>query len=182
MATDKAKDDKMAACQIKTVKCRKIGWKNVSKNVQCFGWTPASAEEITTIKEKLDYYEVSGSFDENMHFSGTATPHITTSTKTRVWLSFYRIPADFSNLPAIAPLELLYNIFFLIRKILGTILPWLLFATFAVAIILSGSPFDAQDYYLLLGYAWMICFGGWLVCIFLDFLFARIAKAILRQK
>ena len=71
---------------------KKLGWRRIAKNMTRFGWTLADAEQHTTTTEETTY---TGEVANNKVY---ITPHTKSSTKVRVWLSFYRNSDNFKNL------------------------------------------------------------------------------------
>ena len=107
----------MADFQTKVLCVKKLGWKRIAHNVERFGWTLGEAEEETETTITTSYEgRVSG---DNIYIE----EKVSKSTKVRVWLSFHRYKSDFSNYYAVKPLEIIYNIAFLLRRILGFLLP-----------------------------------------------------------
>lgn len=155
---------------------RKFGWKRIAKNTQRFGWKLFDAEEETTITETTEY-EGTISGDKL-----TITPHTRSSSSTKMNLSFSRDPDRFVNLGSIRILELFYNIFFLIRRILARLLPLAYIASIVLMLLSNSVPNGELDtattvfFYALGGTA------VWLAMIILENIFAKIASKILIYK
>lgn len=96
--------------QIKVVQSKPWGWRRVAKNVCRFGWELNEAEKQTTTNVE-HYYDSDGRLKEKK-----------TSNST-VIMSFTRYPAKFENLLKVAPIEAIYNLCFLVRKIAGYVFP-----------------------------------------------------------
>lgn len=161
----------------KDLTIKKFGWKRIAKNTQRFGWKMFNAKEETTITETTEY---EGTVSGN---KVTITPHTTTSTKTRVKLNFSRDPNKFVNLGSIAVLEMFYNIFFLIRRILASILPLAYLAVFVIMILTNSVP--NSDNLQTATTVFLYTLGGtgvWLTMIILENVFAKIASKILIYK
>ena len=109
----------------KWVRVRPIGRKRVAQCIMRFGWNldDATKRTQTTI---TDWYE-----------EGTNN-YVKTTSSTKRWveLSFYRDSRWFSNLAVLLIPELLFNIAFLLRRIIGFLLPLVIPA--AILIILLG--------------------------------------------
>lgn len=98
-------------------------------------------------------------------------------TKIRMHLEFHRDKNKFANLGAVTVLEVFYNIFFYLRRIIGFFLPILGIATILVAALLQDTElFEKFGMSLLIG------FLVWILLIILEGVFARIAGKILRYK
>lgn len=154
---------------------KKFGWKRIAKNKQRFGWVLADAVKETTVTESTSYEgRVSG---DNLYI----TPKTTSKSKIRINLSFVRDRNDFENLGSIKPIETVYNLIFLIRRILG----FFLLPVF-IGIMIFGAFFGASDYLLGEGggiwIAWCVCFIIWLGGIILEGILSRVAAKILRYR
>lgn len=161
----------MAGVDTKVVAVRKFGWKRIAKNFCRFGWHLSDAEEerVTTYETT---YEASV-YDDKVYVK----PHTTSNTKITMWLSFWRNSNEFTNLGAIWPLELIYNIIFLVRKIVAFFLP---FVTIIMFLGMMLNFVDPENSPLVKG--WIIGFIGWIVLIILEGILARIAAAILKVR
>ena len=158
----------------KVLRVKPFGWKRIARNVQRFGWTAYDAEEETTTTTETSY---TGEIVGNKVY---ITPHTKSSTKVRVWLSFYRNSDNFKNLYAIKPFELLYGIVFWIRRILGTLLPIATVIMFIFVMINQSTPNPTEMESIFLYY--LLALGIWVLGMVLEVIIARIANKILKCK
>ena len=158
----------------KVLRVKPFGWKRIARNVQRFGWTAYDAEEETTTTTETSY---TGEIVGNKVY---ITPHTKSSTKVRVWLSFYRNSDNFKNLYAIKPFELLYGIVFWIRRILGTLLPIATVIMFIFVMINLSTPNPTEMESIFLYY--LLALGIWVLGMVLEGIIARIANKILKCK
>ena len=158
----------------KVLRVKPFGWKRIARNVQRFGWTAYYAEEETTTTTETSY---TGEIVGNKVY---ITPHTKSSTKVRVWLSFYRNSDNFKNLYAIKPFELLYGIVFWIRRILGTLLPIATVIMFIFVMINQSTPNPTEMESIFLYY--LLALGIWVLGMVLEGIIARIANKILKCK
>ena len=158
----------------KVLRVKPFGWKRIARNVQRFGWTAYDAEEETTTTTETSY---TGEIVGNKVY---ITPHTKSSTKVRVWLSFYRNSDNFKNLYAIKPFELLYGIVFWIRRILGTLLPIATVIMFIFVMINQSTPNPTEMESMFLYY--LLALGIWVLGMVLEGIIARIANKILKCK
>ncbi len=158
--------------QTKTLCVKRFGWRRIARDRMCFGWQMTDAQEERTVTEKTTY-EV----DERIG-GYTVTPRVSRSTKIRVWLSLCRRRSDFLNLGSIFVLELFYNIFFTVRRLLGLLLP--LFALVTLVFALAETILTGGQVFLTLVYALLISLAVWAVLILLETVLARIALKILK--
>ena len=165
---------KMANVQYKSLSIPKFGWKRVAKNFMKFGWELNDATQVTTTTRTTEYSgEVRG---DNIYI----TPHTTSSSKIHMELKLVRQRDRFSNLLAIAPLETIYNIIFLIRRLLGFLLKvagpvWLVG-------LLFGSSFMTDDFRQTVMLAYMIPAFVWLFSMLIENILAFISSKILSLK
>lgn len=158
----------------KVLRVKPFGWKRIARNVQRFGWTAYDAEQHTTTTEETTY---TGEVANNKVY---ITPHTKSSTKVRVWLSFYRNSDNFKNLYAIKPFELLYGIVFWIRRILGTLLPIATVIMFIFVMINQSTPNPTELEGIFLCY--LLALGAWIVGLIMESVVSRIAGKILKRK
>ncbi len=159
--------------QTKNLVVKKFGWKRVCKNTQRFGWVlnDAVQHEETTVTTSYE-----GRVEGDKVY---IDEHSSSSTKVTIHLSFYRNKDDYTNLPAIFPLELIYNIAFLARRIIGFLLPLLTIGVVLIAAIgQSDWLFEETNY----GTLWGVAIAIWLGLIILESIFAFIASKILKLR
>lgn len=125
-----------------------IGWKRILKNTEKFGWSFIDEEDI-----------------ENIHY------HPKTDKRCRftVWLDFLRIDKITDACPELKKIELIYNIFFLLRRILRLLMPIMFIWSIVAG---GGMPF--------LGF--VAAFIGWIICIILENILANTADKTLNGK
>ena len=160
----------MGKIKTKVLGIKRLGWKRVAKNVCRFGWHLSDAEEETITETETEY--VGTITDDKIYIK----PHTKTNTKTTVWLTFWRDSREFSNLAAIMPLEMIYNIAFLLRRIVGFILP----LYFAICVIGSAIGFSEELKQLYAAGGFVL--AAWLGLIALENILAIISKLILKRK
>ncbi len=158
---------------------RKFGWKRVAKNFCRFGWETVGAEERTEITETPCHdhkeYETQEAYViEDVYYTKR-------ETKVRVWLSFVRFPDRFANLGAIKPLELLFDLVFLVRRILGFLLPLAALAAAVMTVIENAGGGEYQYAFPLIGGVLAGAFV-WLLLNVAEVVIARIASRILKVK
>ena len=163
--------------QQKSLVVRKIGWQRVVRNLSRFGWELSDAVQHTQTQTKTKY---SGTVDS----WGTVniTPSTTKKKKVRIHLNFVRYDEDFENLSSVSLLEFFYNLFFIIRSIAGTLLPF----TFIMLIppigpLIGGLLFGEENWSLFIAVV-LGCLLGWAVLMILENVFSRIAGKILKLK
>lgn len=155
--------------ETKVLCVRKIGWKRIARNTQRFGWYLDNAEQHTTTTETTTY---EGSISGD---TITVTPHTTRSSKVRVWLSFYRYS---SEIPAsVKTVELFYNLFFLVRRIIGFLLPIALIP-YIILFLLGQALSDLGS---LISMYWMIAFFSWIALMIIEGILARVGHSLLRR-
>lgn len=158
--------------QSKYLTIKKFGWKRIAKNTQKFGWVLDDAEEHRETTTTTRYEGEIVNDEVRIH------EHTSSSTKVRIHLYFTRDPNDFENLKSIALIELLYNIAFLARRIIGFILP------IAAVIIFFPCLMGQADMVLESPAYYWWCTGllTWIGLIILESILASIARRILRWK
>lgn len=160
----------MGKIKTKVLGIKRLGWKRVAKNVCRFGWHLSDAEEETITETETEY---EGTITDDKIY---IKPHTKTTTKTTVWLTFWRDSREFSNLAAIFPIEFIYNIIFLARRIVGFALP--LYLGFCIICTAFGFGSDIEPLLSAGGFI----LAGWLALVALENIFAIIAKLILKRK
>lgn len=158
--------------QSKYLTIKKFGWKRIAKNTQKFGWVLNDAEEHRETTTTTTYE------GEVVNDEVRIREHTSSSTKVRIHLYFTRDPNNFENLKSIALIELLYNIAFLVRRIIGFILP---IAT-VIMIILSFIGFSDMVIESSAPTWWGMGLFTWIGLIILESILASIARRILRWK
>lgn len=160
--------------QTKYVNVRKLGWRTVVRQRKRFGWELYDAEQETTTTTETTYEgTVSG---DTVYIK----PKTTTSTKTRVHLTFIRYPKQFKNLAVVRPIEWIYNLVFLLRRILGSLLYLATAAVFLAFFFLNTYMASKEAEPIIIGFmaAWFV----WMGLILCEVVFSLIGKAILRRK
>lgn len=170
----------------KYLKVGTIAWERICKNTERFGWQLSSAkehEEITT-REYVEGKEEDGKFIiEAEKRNGEVYIPTRTEKHSKRWVElwFYRDSSWFKNLYAISLLEIIYNIIFTIRKILGKLLPIATLLVIAGVVLFNqGEMFD--ELVMPFGVGVMFALQIWLIAIVFEEILARIAKAILKYK
>ncbi len=166
----------MSETKVKVLCVKRFGWKRIARNTERFGWTLDEAEEETTTTHETTYEgEVVG---DKIYVK----PHTTTSTKVRVWLTFWRNKDDFKNLMAIRLLELVYNILFYIRRIVGFFLPVVGVLSIIVVAFSNSTGGHYDDETTQLSMYLLAAFASWISLIICEGILSRIAGAILKRK
>lgn len=173
------------AVKYKKLVVGRVGWGRIVRNTERFGWELVTAEEVTTVETETYYegYQDGNRFIIEAEMDGN---NIKLPTKTREHksvrehLTFRRDSNWFKNLFAIFPLELIYNILFIVRRIIGILLPIAAGLLFAVAIIFNN--IELRDDIIHISMYVEIAFVVWLALIIIEGILARIAKRILKRK
>ena len=149
--------------QIKVVQVNPWGWRRIAKNFCRFGWELSEAEKQTTTSTE-HYVDSDGNIKEKK------------SSSSKVMLTFIRYPAKFNsnNLLKAMPIEAIYNICFLVRKIAAWVLPIL------VAFCIGAFFFQAEAIFEeLLLTPTTIAGVAWVAMIAAETVLARVGEAIL---
>lgn len=158
--------------QTKYVSVKRLGWRTVVRQRKRFGWELYDAEQETTTTTTYEG-RISGD---------TVYIEPKKSTKVRVNLTFIRYPKDFKNLGVVKPIEWIYNLVFLLRRILGALL-------YVATLLMLGMMFFMNKYLfggspeadmIIIGFmsAWCVWIGG----VILESVLSLIAKAILKRR
>ena len=149
--------------QIKVVQVNPWGWRRIAKNFCRFGWELSEAEKQTTTSTE-HYVDSDGNVKEKK------------SSSSKVMLTFFRYPAKFNsgNLLKIMPIEALYNICFLVRKIAAYVLPALVAICFGMALFQAEAILEE-----LLLPPTTIAGVVWVAMIVAETVLARVGEAIL---
>ena len=144
------------------------------RNTKCFGWhlyDKTDVEETTTLVDSVDAEHMYG---DKWKF----TPHYNSETKYFLDVSFYRKSEWFKNLGGVKILEFFYNLIFLIRRIIGALLP----AVFVIAMIfvITGTSGNDDTTSNLVGAIFGGTFMTWVLLMLLEDIFAMIARGILK--
>ncbi len=158
--------------QTKFLRINKFGWKRVAKNTMRFGWELDDAvqhDETTYNRSYTTTYGTYGAYTKE---------HVDKRTKTRIHLTFYRYTDAFTNLFSVFFLELLYNLAFLVRRLIGWVLPLgggilLFFALMGEGEEIAESAF---------GFYVFTAFFLWVGLQVAEVILSLIAKAILRRR
>ena len=160
--------------ETKSMRLKKLLSGRVIRNTKCFGWhlyDKTDVEETTTWVDSVDAEHMYG---DKWKF----TPHYNSETKYFLDVSFYRKSEWFTNLGGVKILEFFYNLIFLIRRIIGALLP----AAFVIAMIfvIIGSSSNDDPTGNLVGAIFGGAFMTWVLLIVLEDIFAMIARGILK--
>lgn len=156
---------------------KKFGYQRILKNFQKFGWT---INEV--IKETTTTYETSyeGEIIDNKVI---LKENVTSNSKVLIHISMYRDTEEYINLNSIKLLELVFNIFYLIRKLIAWILP--LFSGLVLLVALTGNSdalFQSTDGEWTVGGVWTLTIFVWLMLILIENILASIAdKCLIRR-
>ncbi len=165
----------MKNLQLKTLCLKKLGWKRVAKNQMRFGWDLYDGEEETTTTTTTTYETT---FYEDKAYT---EEHKDVHSKTRIWLYFQRHRDNYQNLLAILPLEIIYNICFYVRRIIGFFLIPAFVIIIIASTVTSGSVMTEEESNIVsLWYS--IAFFSWLILIAAENILSRIAGKILKPK
>lgn len=154
--------------QQKSLVVRKLGWKRVVRNLARFGWELDDAVQHTHTQIKTRY-------DGN--FANT-----TKTKKIRIHLEFLRFDEKFENLSSVSALEFLYNFIFVIRRIIGTLLPFTLIMLIPPIGPFIGGLLFGQDRWSIFIVLILGCVLGWAILMLLENIFSFIAGKKLKLK
>ena len=162
------------------------GVDRATDNIERFGWKlyDTGTTEIDHRKTEVEgYYDGSGKFIIEATKEGGEVRLPTRTTGSVEYLHhlyFYRDSRWYKNLPAIIFFELLFNICFLVRRILG----WLL--KIAGTLLLIGvalmSVIGIKDTVMQFALYVFFAFLAWLFLLILESVLSRIAEAILKER
>ena len=160
--------------ETKSMRLKKLLSGRVIRNTKCFGWhlyDKTDVEETTTWVDSVDAEHMYG---DKWKF----TPHYNSETKYFLDVSFYRKSEWFKNLGGVKILEFFYNLIFLIRRIIGALLP----AVFVIAMIfvITGTSGNDDTTSNLVGAIFGGTFMTWVLLMLLEDIFAMIARGILK--
>ena len=155
----------------KWIHVRPIGWKRVAKCIMRFGWRLDDATERTETTT-TDWYEVQGEWSRYVKS--------TTSSKRWVELEFYRDSKWFRNLAVLLIPELIFNIAFLVRRIIGFLLPFTV--PVCIVLILFGGGQAMAITETPLPQIFLVAFFTWIGLMIVEEILSRIAKRILKVK
>lgn len=160
--------------ETKSMRLKKLLSGRVIRNTKCFGWhlyDKTNVEETTTWVDSVDAEHMYG---DKWKF----TPHYNSETKYFLDVSFYRKSEWFKNLGGVKILEFFYNLIFLIRRIIGALLP----AVFVIAMIfvITGTSSNDDTTSNLVGAIFGGTFMTWVLLMLLEDIFAMIARGILK--
>lgn len=160
--------------ETKSMRLKKLLSGRVIRNTKCFGWhlyDKTDVEETTTWVDSVDAEHMYG---DKWKF----TPHYNSETKCFLDVSFYRKSEWFKNLGGVKILEFFYNLVFLIRRIIGALLP----PAFVIAMIFTFMSTSAKDdpTVNLVAAVFGGSFMAWVLLMLLEDIFAMIARGILK--
>ncbi len=160
--------------ETKSMRLKKLLSGRVIRNTKCFGWhlyDRTDVEETTTWVDSVDAEHMYG---DKWKF----TPHYNSETKYFLDVSFYRKSEWFRNLGGVKILEFFYNLIFLIRRIIGALLP----PAFVIAMlfVIIGTSSNDDPTGNLVGAIFGGAFMAWVLLILLEDIFAMIARGILK--
>ena len=160
--------------ETKSMRLKKLLSGRVIRNTKCFGWhlyDKTDVEETTTWVDSVDAEHMYG---DKWKF----TPHYNSETKYFLDVSFYRKSEWFRNLGGVKILEFFYNLIFLIRRIIGALLP----PAFVIAMlfVIIGTSSNDDPTGNLVGAIFGGAFMAWVLLILLEDIFAMIARGILK--
>lgn len=157
---------------------KNFGYMRIVKNFQKFGWNVYSVVRETTIKKTTEY-------EAKVDYNGN--PYIDTNEKEEksvlIRIKMNRDENHFINLSKIYFLELLYNLIFLLRRLISIYLP--VFSGICLVFVLIGSGDDfflPEGEFYGIGKAWMLSFFFWIGFIILENILANIAYKILKYR
>lgn len=162
--------------QSKFLRIKRFGWKRIAKNIMKFGWEMYDATEHTTTTET---HTLSAYVDYNNNVR--VEDKVDTKSSVRMELCFVRYKEKFVNLGAVKPLELLYNLIFLFRRIIGFFLPFGFLGLFACGVICNQTP-DFENILGTIGIWVSVAFVSWTLFIILEQILSSIACKILKYK
>ncbi len=139
----------MGHYQTKTLRIKKLGWRRIAKNTQKFGWILDDAEEEVTIERSRSY--------EGRVYNDTlyVDEKVKEKKKVVMVLSFHRDTSEFANYRKISIIEVFYNIIFLIRRIIGIVLPILTIIVFIFALMGGTDQLPNEgSFYLTILFIW----------------------------
>ncbi|MBO4666587.1 MAG: hypothetical protein J5666_00465 [Bacilli bacterium] len=155
------------ATKIKVLCIRRLGWQSVANEFIRLGWHIGSAEEETTTTY-TDHYNVYES--GRREYTGT-----TTSSKVRIWLTMSRDRDWYVNGNKIIPIDILFSIVFLLRRIFAWLAP-ISSIPFIIVLLLGQA---GNDEYKALWVLFLVVFFIWLGLRILESVLSHIGKRIL---
>ena len=158
--------------QRKTVTWGKFGWKRVCKNTMRFGWESLENVEHTETTYTTNYE------GEVVNDKVYIHENTSSSTKTRIHMSFIRDISQIANYHTIFILELIYNIFFLIHKIVAFLLP-LWTAAFFILMLVPDKDFMFTNEFMTVFFGF---YFFWIFLIIIENVIARIASNVIRYE
>lgn len=162
----------MSTIQTKCLSIRKFGWKRVCSCHARFGWELDEAIERTKTKTTTEY---EGRIEGDRV---TLKPNTTTTTDTRILLTFTRDRSRISNYLIVWMIELLYNVAFLFRRLIGFFMPFTVLA-FSVVFLMGDSGSEiGQMLTGVLGVHFLV----WLTGVVLEVIISAIGGAVIRYK
>ena len=155
------------ATRYKTLYIKRFGWKRIAREFQRMGWKLNDAYEHTntTYTDHYDVYE-----DGHREYTGT-----TTNTKISISLHMSRDLDWYENGHKIHVIDVFFSLFFVIRRLLGTIMP-INIVIFIISLIAGG------DFYNTYFGIFFAILGSYLGFLLLEIIFSFIGKAILKGK
>ncbi len=154
----------------KSLSITKFGWKRVCNCVKRFGWVLYDGVEHTT-NTTTDYYDRGGNFVKSE-----------TKSKVRMHLYFKRNADWFTNLPAIFLFELIFNIVFMARRIVGFFLPFSGIVMIGTVLLGGGQAAALTEGEVPVMMIIVGVFLAWLGLILLEEIISFIAGKILQIK
>lgn len=125
------------------------GWRRVVRNIQRFGWEVDSARDLTSVSTTTNYSAKYVS-DDTIEVSS----HDSNSYHRRIIVDLHRNELEIPGIEKIKQLELLYNVFYIIRKILGPLFPFNLF--FFIYALIDSSLLSMTLTFFFLSVMWVI--------------------------
>lgn len=160
--------------ETKSLRLKKLLSGRVIRNTRGFGWHLYDASDVTETTTWLDSVDAENVYDNKWKL----TPHYNSETKYFIDLTFYRKNEWFKNLGSIKILEFFYNFVFILRRIIGAILP----PAFVIFMIMSMVTFSKNNSEAgsVVGAIFGGIFMSWILLMILEDIFSGIARGILK--
>ena len=160
--------------ETKTMRLKKLLSGRVIRNTKGFGWHLYDATDVAETTTWVDSVDAENVYDNKWKL----TPHYNSETKYFIDLTFYRKNEWFKNLGSIKILEFFYNFFFILRRIIGAVLP----PAFVILMIMSIVTFSKNNSEAgsVVGAIFGGLFMSWILLILIEDILSGIARGMLK--
>ena len=171
----KKKEKQTIMLEWKSLRLKKLLSGRVIRNTKGFGWLVESKQTTAETTTWVDDVDAEHIYGKKWKF----TPHYKSDTKYFLDVDFSRDDVWYKNLGSIKVLEFFYNVFFLLRRIIGSLVP-IAFAIFLVYGFALGFNSNGDTTLMIVGMPFMIGFIAWIFLMILETTFSAIARSILK--